>query len=153
MEYEIKIYVNPSKLFKNLIDHYFLVIDDYEYHLGIYRKGRTLPFGTTKNAHLVTSRKICSTCFKMLWANLEKNEDSRMIWLFPFINCESLTIGCSLQILILINIPLSIVLFYKGYFVYGIIALMLIMIVILLWSRYVNSKKPTIKYCKHLKKR
>lgn len=150
-EFEIKIYAKAIKKSFGLYDHYFIIIDNHEYHLGCYTKGSKLNAGTTKGAHLITTRKLCHKCFNLLLINLEKKEDQRLFWYYPFINCESLAIGCSLQVLMTCNIPIAFCLLIKGYFVFAILLILFILTIVLFWSKYLYSR-TTFTYCKHLKK-
>src|ERR1700684_3178980 len=95
--YQVEIYIQSQHYFYGLIDHYFLVIDDVEYHLGKYKKGTVLPKGTTKGSHLMETKTICEDCYLKIQTNHVLKEYTRMWSLFPIINCETVTTGFSLS--------------------------------------------------------
>lgn len=132
------------------IDHYYLVIDETEYHLGHYRKGNILPKGTTKGSHVAAIKDICKLCYTKLFTDLKLREDKRLISYFPFLNCETLSTGFSVQSLGFLSIPLILVLFIKGLFLYGIIAFLLTFVILLYYSKFIYSRTNYSK-CKHLK--
>lgn len=132
-----------------LIDHYFLVIDDKEYHLGFYRKGNVLPKGTTKGSHTIAVKDLCTLCCTKLFANLKLQEDKRLIAYFPFLNCETLATGFSVQSLGFLSIPLILILLVKGLFLYALLVLLSTFVILLCYSKftYCRTKQTT---CKHL---
>lgn len=132
-----------------LIDHYFLVIDDKEYHLGFYTPGKVLPKDSTKGYHIVSKRKVCETCYNKIIADLNYKEDIRLIRYFPFLNCETLCTGFSVQSLALLTLPCVGFLIVKGKILYVIILVLLTLIVILVYSKYTFSRTKYSR-CKHL---
>lgn len=88
-----------------LIDHYFMVIDDKEYHAGTYKPGKILPRNSTKGA-LVSLCTVCDTCYEKILLDYDLNEDDRLYTAyFPLLNCESVCTGFSMQSITLIAIP------------------------------------------------
>lgn len=133
-----------------LIDHYFLIIDDYEYHMGFYKLGRILPKNSTRNFHTIGFKYICTDCYNKIIINYNLNEDSRLISYYPLLNCETLCTGFSIQSLAFLAIPFCAILIIKSYFLYSIILLLTVLIIILLLSKYTYSRVYK-KYCKHIK--
>jgi len=132
-----------------LFDHYFLAIDDTEYHLGYYPKGTYLPKGTTKNSKLTKVEQICELCYIKLIINIETGKYKRDFNFFPFINCETLTHGFSIQSLLILSVPFAYSLLYLCKPICALI-LLLVTIILLLWtSKYVSSRIHYSK-CVHL---
>nr|WAQ80243.1 Ac81-like protein [Oryctes rhinoceros nudivirus]WDA64461.1 Ac81-like protein [Oryctes rhinoceros nudivirus]WDA64574.1 Ac81-like protein [Oryctes rhinoceros nudivirus]WDA64696.1 Ac81-like protein [Oryctes rhinoceros nudivirus] len=136
-----------------LFDHYFYVIDDKEVHMGIYRKGRILPNGTTKGSHIITTYEICNLCYDKLMLNLISNDDMRLFSsYFPILNCESLCTGFSIQSAMIISIPFIVVLIIKGYYLWAVILFLASIVVLLAYSKYLFSRTRD-KKCSHLESR
>lgn len=132
-----------------IFDHYFIVIDDFEIHMGWYMPGKILPKNTTKNSHLVAVKKICVYCYNKITANLNLSEDARLINYYPFLNCESLTTGFSVQALAFLAIPMIIVFALSMQFLYMLIVILTTFLFILIYSKYMYSRTKYIT-CKHI---
>lgn len=132
-----------------LIDHYFIVIDDKEFHLGEYRFGKILPNGTTKGAHVVERRDICIECYNKIIADFNFREDRRLITYYPMLNCESLSTGFSSQSLVFLAIPFIGIMLIKGQLIYAILIFLLAIICLLWYSKYMFSDTKKSK-CMHL---
>lgn len=132
-----------------LIDHYFLTIDDFEYHLGFYKKGLVLPKGTTKGSHIICIKRICYDCLKKFNHDFENKEFQRLFYFYPFINCESLVTGISVQIICLLHLSVAIVLFLNKKYLLTVIVILILLCISLLFSKY-NFSRTMKSKCKHL---
>lgn len=132
-----------------LIDHYFLVIDDMEFHLGQYKLGSILPAGTTKGAHTLNVRKICEFCYNKIIADINYREDLRLISYYPILNCESLATGFSVQSLGFLALPFILTLTILQHYYLAIIIFLLTIIFLLAYSKYIFSRTIKSK-CIHL---
>lgn len=131
------------------IDHYYLILNDYEYHLGNYKKGNKLPSGTTKGSHLICEKIICNTCYVKLMLDLQENEYKRLFSFFPLINCETLVTGISIQSVCLLLIPVVIACLGFKFYLYAIILTLIGLLIHVLYSKYKYSKTEYIT-CSHL---
>lgn len=148
--YTIEVRCQAMRKTFGLFDHYFLVFNGYEYHSGWYKRGKILKDGTTKGSHLISLRKICKTCYYKIIAEFYVKEDLRIFnAYFPFINCETICMGISIQSLLFLTIPFICVLVVKGYFLYAIIFLLISIILVLVHSKYRFSRTTKTK-CDHL---
>lgn len=132
-----------------ILDHYFIVVDNYEIHMGWYRPGKILPKNTTKNSHVVAVKKVCMYCYNKIATNLNTSEDSRLIGYYPFLNCESLSTGFSVQALAFLAIPPLVVLALRMQIFYMFLVLVGTLLFVLLYSKYMYSRTRQ-KTCKHL---
>lgn len=146
----IELRCQATKKSYGFFDHYFYVIDDKEIHMGIYTKGKILPKGTTKGAHIAANYEICKACYDKIYLNLTSNDDVRMFAeYFPILNCESLCTGFSIQSAMIISLPFVMVLIIKGYYLWAIILFLLALLVLLAYSKHMFSQTRE-KKCKHL---
>lgn len=146
----VKIKCRAIRKIFGLLDHYFLEIGSREYHLGFYAKGKILPSGTTKGSHLVVQRQLCPACFQRLKIMLEFSEDVRLFHYYPFINCETLTTGCSVPLGITIcAIPFLISSLYRMKFMQVFVTCLLLILCILIHSKFVFSRTLYTR-CTHL---
>lgn len=125
-----------------LFDHYFLAVtNEFELHFGNYKHGKIRAFNYTKNAHVVAERVVCERCYKMLFLDLLFHEDDRILQLYyPFINCETLSMGFSIQSCVLcVGLIIISVSLIKGLWLVAIIALLLSVVILLLYSKYTYS--------------
>nr|AHW98244.1 AC81-like protein [Nilaparvata lugens endogenous nudivirus] len=148
----VEIYCQATKSSFGLINHYFLVIDNYEYHMGYYAKGSVLPFNTPKGAHLVSVKTLCSACYQKIFIDYKLREDKRLFSYYPIINCETLSTGISLQALTLLVIPFIAACIYYGQITYAVILLLLAFIGFLICGKFVFSRSTQF-ICHHLKNR
>lgn len=148
---EIEIYSIAQRATFGLIDHYFLMIPMYqlEFHLGIYSRGLILPAGRTVGAHLCGRKLVCDSCFVKLMHDLESGEYNRLIGYFPFVNCETLTTGISVQSIILINSIFVYASFAFGKFKMGFFISVVLLLCLLLFSKYNFSRTYKFK-CPHM---
>lgn len=134
-----------------LIDHYFLIVDDFEYHLGFYKKGLVLPKGYTKGSHVICLKTLCIDCYNKFIHDFETKEFQRLFYFYPLINCESLVTGISVQIICMLHVSVAFVLvFYKKYLL-AIILILILLCISLMFSKY-NYSRTVKKTCSHLKK-
>lgn len=153
-EYErVDVYVQAYKKYFGLIDHYFMVVRNREYHPGFYRNCVKPVSTSTARAHRCGELRLCSDCVDLIVHNFNESEDRRLLQrMFPIINCETLCLGLSLQSFALLVLPTIIAycIFAKkiNYFV---IALMIAfaMIYLLLTSKYRFSRFSQAS-CRHV---
>ncbi|AQN78564.1 ACH96134.1 Ac81-like protein [Kallithea virus] len=133
-----------------LFDHYFLVIKGKEYHAGWYARGMVLDEGTTKGAHTVSVQNICKMCYDKIFAEFYVREDLRIFnAYFPFINCETICMGFSIQSLAFLIIPFVCTFIAKGLFLYAILLILVTIVLFLIYSKYQFSRTVRTK-CSHL---
>lgn len=148
-EYTVEVRCQALQRTWGLIDHYFLVIGEYEYHMGWYSKGCILPVGTTKGAHVVSVKTICRACYTKIVENYNLREDKRLFDYYPLVNCETLSTGLSVQALSFLVLPFVFSLLLAGRLLWAILLTMAALIFFLMCSKYVFSR--TIEYkCRHL---
>lgn len=147
--YTVEIRCQALKRAWGLIDHYFLVIGDYEYHMGWYSKGSILPVGTTAGAHVVTVKSVCYTCYLKIIENYNLREDKRLFDYYPLINCETLSTGLSVQALAILVLPFVFTLLLQGHILWAIILALASLVFFLTCSKYVFSR-TTKRTCRHL---
>lgn len=148
-EYVVEVRCQALKRTWGLIDHYFLVIGEYEYHMGWYSKGSILPAGTTKGAHVVSVKTICRACYTKIVENYNLREDKRLFDYYPLVNCETLSTGLSVQALSFLVLPFVFSLLLAGRLVWAVMLTLAALIFSLMCSKYVFSR--TTKYkCRHL---
>lgn len=146
----VEFYCQATKKFGGLIDHYYVVDGENEIHPRGFKPGEILPKGSTKGAHLVSVNTICDKCYNELMAIFKLKEDVRLFnSFFPFLNCETLCKGFSIQSLAFIAIPFVIVLIIKGLFLWALVLFLATLIALLIYSKYVFSRTIKTK-CKHL---
>lgn len=153
MTKKIFIHCKPIDYSFGFFDHYFLVIDDQEFHFGNKLKNkRLLPINSTKNSTIIAEKEICNVCYWKIFVDFIFEEDLRLFNFYPLINCETLTTGFSLQLIfnLLFIIPIFSFIYINEFkFIYFIVILMIFVIVILWYSKYKLSKVEKFK-CKHL---
>lgn len=132
-----------------LFDHYFLIIDDYEYHLGGYRGRVKMSKGTTINSNLCSLRTICSHCYAKILYNIEIGEYDKLFKFFPLVNCETLVCGISIQSLFVFTVPFVFVLLFYGKFLLAVI-LFLLAVTVLLWHSKYTLSRITKTRCDHM---
>lgn len=134
-----------------LADHYFLRFEGNEYHLGNYRRGRILPVGTTKGAHVTTRYMLCRECYQRLVERIEGNCDAKLFaCFFPLLNCETFCRGFSLQATILLAVPVAVVLVLRFRFYLALVVVLLVALLQLAFSKYRFSRTER-GHCPHLK--
>lgn len=144
---EIRSRVIRSSL--GLFDHYFIVVDDHEYHLGGYRGKVKMPKGSTVNSNLYNLRTVCGRCYTKIMYNIESGEYDKLFKFFPFVNCETLTCGISTQALFILPLPAVCVFLYYNKVLLALV-LLLSLFVILLWSSKYKLSKTTQSWCEHI---
>lgn len=135
-----------------LFDHYFSVFDnELEIHWGSYHKGRVLPVGTTRNAHLLGVQTMCHACYtKCMWM-VNSADDSRLFKWYPLMNCETLTMGVSVQLVIVLTaFMVKLVLLWHNQLLWFFIAVLATLVFLLGYSKYLHSKRPKYFQCVHL---
>ena len=151
IQHTIEIRCRASSSALGLVDHYFLAIGSHEYHMGYYTKGSILPVGTTKGYHVVSERRICEECLNGIVNFYNLKEDKRLFAFYPFINCESLSTGVSVQSLFFLACPFVLGLVVSGFLLYAFILILLVIIAFLAWSKFVYSR--TVKsVCSHIER-
>lgn len=132
-----------------LIDHYYYVVDDKEYHLGWYKPGKILPKDTTKGYHIVGKKTVCGTCYNKIIADINFKEDRRLMSFYPLLNCESLCTGFSVQSLGLLALPLTCVTIFYRKFMLTLVIILTTICLLLFYSKYIFSRTKKTK-CIHL---
>lgn len=133
-----------------LIDHYFLVIGEHEYHVGgSYSKGAVLPIGTTKGAHTISIKTVCSACYTRTVESYRLCEDRRLFNFYPIVNCETLSTGLSLQALASLVVPFVLNLLSLGLVLWAVILTLCTVVLLLASSKYAFSRTAKLK-CRHL---
>lgn len=149
--HRIEVRVQALRSAFGLADHYYMIIDDdMEYHPGMYAQGSILPNGTTKGYHVVDVRTVCQACHDKIILNFNAREDKRVWALFPLLNCESLSMGFSIQTAMMIAIPIAAALLLQSHFVYALIALLFGLALHLAVSKYMFSRTRKSR-CVHLR--
>lgn len=156
VDYDIEYYkrielrCQATKKSYGFFDHYFIVIDDMELHMGVYKKGKILPKDTTKGSHIVANYELCKACYDKIIVDLKLEEDTRLFnAYFPILNCETLCTGFSFQSITIITVPFIFILFIKGLFLWAIILFLVTIVCLLGYSKYTFSHTKN-KKCKHL---
>lgn len=135
-----------------LFDHYFSVFDnEMEIHWGSYHKGRVLPMGTTRNAHLLGVQTMCHACYtKCMWM-VNSADDSRLFKWYPLMNCETLTMGVSVQLVIVLTaFMVKLVLLWHNQLLWFFVAVLATLVFLLGYSKYLHSRRPKYFQCVHL---
>lgn len=132
-----------------IIDHYYLVIEGMEYHPGYYKRGNFLPLGTTANYHVVARRRVCLDCYNKIIADFNLREDKRIGSFYPFLNCESLATGFSLQSLGFLAVPFVAGFLLLGRFLLAVVTFLLALLYLLLVGKYTISRTVRAR-CRHL---
>lgn len=135
-----------------LFDHYFSVFDnELEIHWGSYHKGRVLPVGTTRNAHLLGVQTMCHACYtKCMWM-VNSADDSRLFKWYPLMNCETLTMGVSVQLVIVLTaFMVKLVLLWHNQLLWFFVAVLATLVFLLGYSKYLHSRRPKYFQCVHL---
>lgn len=148
-EHVVEIRCQALKSTMGFVDHYFLVVEDLEYHMGYYKKGSILPLGTTKGSHTVCVKNLCDQCYDKIAADYNLREDKRLFGYYPLINCESLSTGLSLQSLAILALPFVFTLIAFGRLVYALVLTLVVLLLVLSYSKYVFSRSSTYT-CPHL---
>lgn len=148
-EHRLEIRVQALKATLGLVDHYYLILNDLEYHPGMYARGCVLPKGTTKGYHVAAIRTICQTCYDKIILNFNTREDKRIWSFYPFINCESFSTGFSVQSLAIIAIPIAVALMYQKNYIYAFVVLLIGALAHLTVSKFSFSRTFKGK-CAHL---
>lgn len=151
VEYKtIEIKCQAMKKTFGLFDHYFMVIDGVEYHTGAYSGGKILKDGQTKGAHTTSVRKVCKMCYDKIIAEFYVKEDLRLFnTYFPFINCESICEGFSVQSLLFFTIPFICLGIANGNFILVVIIILVSFLFVLMYSKYKFSRTHK-NQCSHL---
>lgn len=148
----VKIYICKSVSDNFIISHYFYIINNSEYHLGKYPKGRILPKGTTKPYTVIGEKTLCNECYNEFLSKFDAGADKKMFYIgYPLINCESLICGISLQILMLtITIGFASVSFLKYGLKISVIVFIIFLVIYLIIERFRQMYYITVS-CKHIK--
>lgn len=149
MTEQIKLHLRPIAWSYGLFDHYFLVIKDTEYHLGEYPKGTKLPVGTTKNSSILYNIEYCKDCYNKLLLDIETQEHKRLFSFFPFVNCETLATGLSIQSINLWFFPIIVYCLCSQRFLLAILIFLLCLLLQVVYSKYqmIGVRK---KKCEHI---
>lgn len=149
-EFRIEVRVQALKSVFGLIDHYYMILDDKEYHPGMYAPGSILPKDSTKGYHVAAIRTVCQLCHDKLVLNLNAREDKRIWSFFPLLNCESISTGFSIQSVVLVLIlPIVTMLLLQRKILITVIAVLLGLLVHLSVSKYMFSRTVKTR-CSHL---
>lgn len=147
--YTVEVRCRAMRSTLGLLDHYFLVLGDLEYHMGYYKKGSVLPVGTTKSSHLVCIKRMCVDCYTKIITNYNLREDKRLFNYYPIINCETLSTGISVQSLAFFSLPFIAALLVNGRILYALLLLMFTIAAFLAYGKFVFSRTET-HVCRHL---
>lgn len=146
----IEICVRAEKNTFGLIDHYFMIIKNFEYHPGFYKSGNILPKGKSKGYHVAAIKRVCDDCLNKLIYDYKLHEDRRISNWYPIFNCESLATGISVQsLIILVFLPTIILSFFKTYYTLAIILILVTLLSLLIYSKWTFSRTLKLK-CRHL---
>ena len=134
-----------------LYDHYFLVYDNIEHHLGEYDLGNILPLGTTVGSHCTEKYLMCKSCFEDFKYKLCCKVDRVLFntW-YPLVNCETLSMGVGISIIIcLVGTVFSISQLLMRNYMIAFIIILITIIVYLMYSKYQYSK-CSVGECAHI---
>ncbi|UDM55438.1 Ac81 [Phenacoccus solenopsis nudivirus] len=142
------IYVKALPNTFGLVDHYYMVHDGVSYHMG---KNRMINIRKVPESHtLIRKLYKCEQCTSDFYKNLHANEDVRLFNFYPFVNCESLSVGFSAQSLCLLSIPLA----FTTFIVFGAllvsIIILLVGLIFCLWIGKYDRSRIKHKFCQHL---
>lgn len=155
-QHKLEIRVQALKSTLGLVDHYYMVfVDDgneqaIEYHPGVYSAGCILPAGTTKGYHVAYTKIICSECYNKIILNFNQHEDKRIWSWYPFLNCESMSTGFSVQTMMMLFIPFVLLFLFHGHYMYAVLIFLVGLVLQLAISKYVFSRTSQ-KRCKHIR--
>lgn len=150
LAYRVEIRILATKSSFGLVDHYYMVLNNLEYHPGCYEKGSVLPEGTTTGYHVAAIRDVCQTCYDKIILNFNTREDKRIWSMYPFLNCESFSAGFSVQSLVmLVSVPLIAMLLWQKNYIYALLVLLIGIIAHLSVSKFSFSRTLRNK-CSHL---
>lgn len=145
----VEVRVQALRSTMGIIDHYFLVLEGMEYHPGHYKRGNLLPLGTTENFHVVARRRLCIDCYNKIIADFNLREDKRIGSFYPFLNCESLATGFSLQSLGFIALPFVFGFLLLGKLLLALVTFLVALLYLLLVGKYTISRTVRTR-CHHL---
>lgn len=146
----IELCVRAEKKSFGLIDHYFMIIDNFEYHPGFYKSGNILPKGFSKGYHVVALKRVCDDCLTKIILDYNLSEDRRISNWYPIFNCESLSTGISVQsIITLVFLPTIVISVFKTHYLLAFIIFLIGIICLLFYSKWIFSHTQIIK-CLHL---
>lgn len=145
----VEIWCRPTHRLFGLLDHFYIVLNDNEHHLGFYKEGSVLPKGTTQSSHLVSIRTICHQCYLKLLIDLELREDVRFFYFYPILNCETLVNGLSVQTIFLLNLIFVPVLMWKKLYWFALLTTLIIIIATLIYSK-LHYKETCYTKCIHI---
>lgn len=149
--YTVEVRCQALKRTLGLIDHYYLVIGAYEYHVGgAHSGGSVQPVGTTKGAHTVAVKTVCSACYTRTVENYRRGEDRRLFNYYPLINCETLATGLSLQTVSAMAAPFVFVLVTLGRILWAVVLTLAALVFFLSSSKYAFSRTH-YQTCRHLR--
>lgn len=146
---EIEIRVQALKRTLGVVDHYYMVIGGKEYHPGGYGPGSVLPLGTTKGYHTAVRRQLCRDCFDKIVLDFVLSEDKRIYGYYPFLNCESLSTGISVQSQAFVFVPFVLIQAFRANWKNVLVLLLLALLFVLAASKFVFSRTQRQK-CSHL---
>lgn len=149
-ETTVELCVRAERLSLGLIDHYFMIFDEFEYHPGFYKSGNILPKGFSKGYHVAAIKRVCRDCLNKIIIDYNLSEDRRISNWYPIFNCESLSTGISVQsIIMLVFTPTILIAMIKAHFVLAIVVLLLGLLCLLFYSKWTFSRTRRLR-CKHL---
>lgn len=149
-ETEIEICVRAEHRSFGMIDHYFMIFDDFEYHPGFYKSGNILPRGFSKGYHVAAVKRVCRDCLSKIILDYNLSEDRRISNWYPLFNCESLSTGISVQsIIMLVFAPTTVIAIVKFHFTLALIVLLIGLLCLLFYSKWTFSRTRRFK-CEHL---
>lgn len=149
-EYTVEVRCQALSRTWGLIDHYFLVIGEHEYHMGgSYSKGSVLPVGSTKGAHTISLKTVCSACYTRIVDSYLFREDMRLFNFYPIVNCETLSTGLSLQAISILTLPFVLYLLSLGLILWAVILTLCTVVFFLASSKYAFSRTAKLR-CRHL---
>lgn len=149
-ETKIELCVRAEQKSFGLIDHYFMIFDEFEYHPGFYKSGNILPKGFSKGYHVAAIKRVCRDCLNKIILDYNLSEDRRISNWYPIFNCESLSTGISVQsIIMLVFTPTILISIVKVHFTLAIIVLLIGVLCLLFYSKWTFSRTRMLK-CEHL---
>lgn len=145
----VEVRVQALKSTLGIIDHYYLVLEGMEYHPGHYKRGNFLPLGSTVNYHVAAKRRLCIDCYNKIIADFNLREDKRIGSFYPFLNCESLATGFSLQSLGFIAVPFVFGFLLLGRMLLAVVTFLVALLYLLLVGKFTISRTVRSR-CRHL---
>lgn len=145
-EYTVEVRCQALRRTWGLVDHYFVVIGDREYHPG---EGTIRPAGATAGAHTVVVKTVCRACYEKILTNYDLREDRRLFEYYPLVNCETLSTGLSVQSLSFLAVPFVMTLALTGRPLWSLVLALFSLVFFLWYSKYVFSRTKR-QTCRHI---